>query len=163
MRGRKPKPTEMKRLAGNPGHRPLNDNEPTPPKPDRAPYAPRFLTAEAQKEWRRLAPVLLDLGLYTEADYAALAMYCQAWGRWVEAERKIDETGGAVLTSKDVGNLYQNPHSATANKAFDQVRKMLAEFGLTPATRARLQIAPREEQDELEKLLFRRNVSVGRE
>ena len=38
-RGRKPKPTETKRRAGNPGNRPLNEAEPTatpgaPPRPD---------------------------------------------------------------------------------------------------------------------------------
>ena len=31
-RGRKPKPTALKVLEGNPGKRPLNDREPVPPK-----------------------------------------------------------------------------------------------------------------------------------
>ena len=31
-RGRKPKPTALKVLEGNPGKRPLNENEPIPPK-----------------------------------------------------------------------------------------------------------------------------------
>ena len=31
-RGRKPKPTALKILEGNPGKRPLNENEPIPPK-----------------------------------------------------------------------------------------------------------------------------------
>lgn len=31
-RGRKPKPTAMKILEGNPGERPLNEREPIPPK-----------------------------------------------------------------------------------------------------------------------------------
>lgn len=31
-RGRKPKPTALKVLEGNPGKRPLNDHEPIPPK-----------------------------------------------------------------------------------------------------------------------------------
>jgi hypothetical protein len=30
MRGRKPKPTRLKLVAGNPGKRPLNPREPTP-------------------------------------------------------------------------------------------------------------------------------------
>lgn len=31
-RGRKPKPTALKLLEGNPGKRPINANEPIPPK-----------------------------------------------------------------------------------------------------------------------------------
>jgi hypothetical protein len=48
MRGRKPKPTFLKVLDGNPGKRPLNDQEPRPPQgiPDR----PDWLDAEAQAE-----------------------------------------------------------------------------------------------------------------
>lgn len=160
MRGRRPKPTALKELEGNPGKRPLNDAEPKPPRPDRVPYAPRFLTPEAQKEWRRVVGILVDLNLYTEVDHAALAMYCQAYGRWVAAEREIDATGGPTLVS-EAGGLYQNPWQTAANKAFDQVRRMLGEFGLTPATRSRLKVGPAEEQDELEALLFRRNVRVG--
>ena len=30
MRGRRPKPTRLKLLTGNPGKRPLNDDEPQP-------------------------------------------------------------------------------------------------------------------------------------
>jgi len=75
----------------------------------------------------------------------------------------VDETGGPTLVSTETGNLYQNPWQSVANKRFDQLRRMLAEFGLTPASRSRLRIGETEEQDELEALLFRRNVSVGRE
>ena len=32
VRGRKPKPTAIKELEGNPGKRPLNGHEPVPPK-----------------------------------------------------------------------------------------------------------------------------------
>jgi hypothetical protein len=32
------------------------------------------------------------LRILTELNRAALAAYCQAYGRWVEAERKLQET-----------------------------------------------------------------------
>ena len=41
MRGRKPIPTELKRLNGNPGKRPLSDKEPQPE--PKLPRAPSFL------------------------------------------------------------------------------------------------------------------------
>lgn len=151
MRGRKPKPNVMKRLAGNPGKRPLNA-EPQPPVPDCTPYVPRYLNDEAKREWRRIVNVLLDLGLYTVVDRAALAMYCQAWGRWVEAERKLAKEG-PVLTS-DKGNLYQNPWFHVANKAWEQMRKILAEFGLTPSSRARLSVGAGGQELSLAEILF---------
>lgn len=56
-RGRKPKPTAMKELEGNPGKHPLNTSEPKPNK--KAPACPKWLEPEAKKEWRRLAKQML--------------------------------------------------------------------------------------------------------
>ena len=57
-RGRKPTPTALKVLEGNPGKRKLNDNEPRPEK--KAPSCPKWLEPEAKKEWRRLAKKMTD-------------------------------------------------------------------------------------------------------
>lgn len=73
-RGRKPIPTEIKILEGNPSKRPLNTHEPKPLK--KAPPCPKWLEAEAKKEWRRLAKALEAMGVLTEADMAAFAGYC---------------------------------------------------------------------------------------
>jgi len=55
-RGRKPKPTALKVLEGNPGKRPLNLNEPKPEK--KASKCPSWLEPEAKKEWRRMSKTL---------------------------------------------------------------------------------------------------------
>ena len=159
MSGPPPKPTRLKALAGNPGKRPLNRREPVPLKPDKPPYAPRFLTGEAQKEWHRMVRLLMGLGLYTEVDMMALAMYCQAAGRWIQMETALDHEDPILVTDK--GYEYQNPRFALAAKYWDQMRKMLSRFGLSPADRTRLSVEQPEEQDELAELLFRRGVSVG--
>lgn len=139
MRGRKPKPIALKKLAGNPGKRPLGD-EPQPPAPDRTPYAPRHLNDEARREWRRIVGMLIDLGLYTEMDRAALAMYCQAWGRWVKAERELAKMG-LVLTPDDGKERgRRNPWLRVSDVAWEQMRKILAEFGLSPSSRSRLAV-----------------------
>jgi len=151
MRGRKPKPTSMKRLAGNPGKRPLSE-EPQPSVPEHTPYVPRHLNEEGKREWRRIVNVLLDLGLYTVLDRAALAMYCQVWGRWLEAERKLAKEG--LILKSDKGNLYQNPWLHVANKAWEQMRKVLAEFGLTPSSRVRLSVSKSGQEPSLAEILF---------
>lgn len=96
--------------------------------------------------------VLLDLGLYTVVDRAALAMYCQVWGRWVEAERKLAKEG--LVLNSDKGNLYQNPWLHVANKAWEQMRKILVEFGLTPSSRARLSVGAGDREPSLAEVLF---------
>jgi len=59
--GTKPKPTALKVLEGNPGKRPLNENEPKPE--PKAPVCPKWLDNYAHKVWERLAPVLKQMGL----------------------------------------------------------------------------------------------------
>ena len=51
MRGRKPKPTEAKKLAGNPGKRPLNQDEPK--LPAASIEAPTHLDGEARVNYPR--------------------------------------------------------------------------------------------------------------
>ena len=81
-RGRKPKPTALKELEGNPGKRSLNPSEPKPPQ--KAPSCPAWLEKEAKREWRRLSKGMEQLGILTELDRAAFAGYCQAYARWKE-------------------------------------------------------------------------------
>ena len=89
-RGRKPTPTAIKELEGNPGKRALNDKEPKPQK--KAPACPKWLEDEAKKEWRRLAKQMEQLGILTQVDMAAFAGYCQAYARWKEAEELSPST-----------------------------------------------------------------------
>jgi phage terminase small subunit len=48
MKGRKPKPTSIKKLEGNPGKRPFNTKEPRPNKV--APECPDWLLPDAQND-----------------------------------------------------------------------------------------------------------------
>ena len=66
MAGRKPKPTAIKKLEGNPGKRKLNTKEPIPAKG--MPECPQWLLAEAKKEWERLADLMNQMGVLTEVD-----------------------------------------------------------------------------------------------
>ena len=74
--GRKPKPSALKRLEGNPGKRPLNELEPIPPVTGLT--CPKHLLPEAKKEWKRLAPILMGMGLLTAADAVPFEGYCTA-------------------------------------------------------------------------------------
>ena len=77
--GRKPLPTALKELEGDrgKGRRPLNKDEPMPPQDNVK--CPAWLMPEAKKEWKRLAPSLISMGILTEHDMEAFAGYCQAY------------------------------------------------------------------------------------
>jgi phage terminase small subunit len=112
MPGRKPKPTAMRRAEGNPGKRGYNAAEPLPP--DALPDCPPHLGVEARAEWDRLAETLWRMGVVTMVDRAALAAYCQSWGRWVEAEEKLRAT--PMLLKTATGYVQQSPWLSIANK-----------------------------------------------
>ena len=133
-RGRKPKPTAMKELEGNPGKHPLNTSEPKPNK--KAPACPKWLEPEAKKEWRRLAKQMEAIGILTEVDMAAFAGYCQAYARWKEAEEFITQHGSIFKTPS--GYVQQVPQVSIAQQNLKIMQSFCSEFGLTPATRARI-------------------------
>ena len=151
MRGRKPKPTILKVLDGNPGKRPLNDQEPCPS--HGIPDQPDWLDAEAQAEWVRVTAELSDMGLLTLADRAALTAYCTAWSRWVEAEAMVKKFG-TIVKSPEKGFPMKSPYLSIADQALETMRKLMVEFGLTPSSRSRIRVPPGgDEVDELDRFL----------
>ena len=143
-RGRPPKPTEIKILEGNLGRRPLNINEPKPK--FQIPKCPSWLSDVARKEWRRVVPELERLGLLTCVDGAALEGYCQAYGRWVEAEQFMSAHGTIFKTPS--GYIQQVPQVAIAQKYLAIVKGFYSEFGLTPSSRSRMEVPNQDNKHE---------------
>ena len=141
MRGRKPKPTKLKRLAGNPGKRQLNENEARIPLA--IPTCPSHLLGEGRREWKRMSEALYSAGLLTEVDRAALAGYCQAWARWVKAEKVLTKRGEVVMGVN--GTLKVSPWHSVAKNAKEEMRKFLIEFGMSPASRSRVKAVDMEQ------------------
>lgn len=150
--GRPPKPTALKELAGNPGGRPLNRNEPKPRVT--IPSCPGWLTAEGKREYKRHAKMLVGLRVMTEADRMALAAFANEYAKWREAEDQVTVLG-AVLISEKTGAPYLNPWQNIASNHFKNMVKLMGEFGLTPASRSRIEAQPEEEkQTSLAEKLF---------
>ena len=151
QRGRKPKPTAVKVLEGNPGKRSLNTAEPKPEK--KAPRCPSWLEDEAKKEWKRMSKQMEQLGILTEIDMAAFAGYCQAYARWKEAEEFISQHGSMVRTPN--GYLQQVPQVSIAQTNQKIMLKFCEQFGLTPSSRSRIVASTDGESsgDEMEELL----------
>ena len=81
MRGRKPTPTTLKLLAGNPGRRPLNDAEPQPDPLD-AGCPVEFADPVAQAEWPRAIVPAIRIGHVTAADRTLAIAHCILWASW---------------------------------------------------------------------------------
>lgn len=157
MQGRIPKPTAIKKLAGNPGKRVLNHFEPRPrvvlPRP------PQHLSEEEKEKWKLIVRELHPLGLITSIDKDALAMYCVIYARWIKAEKFVREKGEIIKTA--AGNIIQNPYLSIANRALDQLNKLGTEFGMTPSSRTRVKVDAADPEQELERMLFGGRVKVG--
>ena len=134
-RGPAPEPSAITRAKGNPAKKKLNREEPQPQL--KAPRRPTNLSKEAKREWTRIVPKLLEVGLLTELDSAVLAMYCDAYGTWVKASKKVNEEGEVVQVGK-YSYPQQNPWLTVKNKAIEQMNKSLSELGLSPSARTRI-------------------------
>lgn len=152
-RGPLPKPAALKALEGNPGKRSLNLADGLNPRVE-IPSAPKHLGTEARKEWKRITPLLEELGLISGLDRTALALYCQAVGRLSELETAFNgQINRHVANGKDyIDAVYEASHAVTPSgyaqqsvmvqlikSHREQVNRYLMHFGLSPAARGRVQ------------------------
>ena len=127
------------------------------PKP--SPGRPAWLDANAKSTSRPLVPELETMGVLTMIDRNALARYCRTWARWRKAEVFIDKHGEKYPLKDESGQprcFQQWPQVAIANKLSQQLTRLEQEFGMTPASRTRIQLSARQGQrDELDAFLSR--------
>lgn len=151
-RGPAATPTAIKRLRGNPGKRPLNEREARPGA--RVPPAPRWLSAGAKREYRRLGKLLLGVGLMTEIDGVALGMLCESLAMYDQAKKVLGEQQLGLIVVSDKGNTYQHPAVGLMNSARADVLRWAREFGMTPSARSRIAVDSGGEEPSLADLLF---------
>ena len=152
-RGPLPKPAALKLLEGNPGKRSLDLSHGVNP-PHEIPSAPKHLGIEARKEWKRITPLLMELGLVTGLDRTALALYCQAAGRLAELEMAFNgKVQRLVANGMDYNEAVYTVSYATTPSGYEQqsvfvqllgkhreqVNRYLMHFGMSPAARGRVQ------------------------
>jgi P27 family predicted phage terminase small subunit len=93
------------------------------------------------------------MGVITIVDRAVLAAYCQAYGRWVEAEEKLKEA--PLLFKTPSGYVQQSPWLNIANRQMELMGRYMAEIGLTPASRSRIAVAnPADQHQQVDKVEF---------
>jgi P27 family predicted phage terminase small subunit len=126
------------RLArGNPGHRPINRDEPLPPALPAAWPEELAEDAEAQAEWVRTIVPAIDTGQITAADRVFAISHCHFWSTWRSQLADAAKHAHVVSVGK---NKYPmgNPARIMANRTFLLLAKVDAELGLTPSSRPRV-------------------------
>lgn len=135
--GRKPKPTHLKLLAGNPGNRPLPANEPQPVGDLIDP--PEWLS-DTQKDVWRYAIEHAPKGLLKMLDLSMLVTWVVACDYHRDATERVNKRG-LVIRSPVKGEPMQNPYLAVVNRQSQIMQKAAAEMGFTPTSRARIGMA----------------------
>ena len=135
------KPTELKRRAGNPGHRPLPDPILIGGRMDLADLLepPDELPKDGQKLWRELAPQLIRAGVLDRADVNLFEDLCRAWARLKQFGRIVASEG--VISMGSQGQFRTAPWVTAERAAAEEFRQLCARFGLSPVDRARLGLA----------------------
>lgn len=135
--GRPPKPTAMKIAQGNPGGRPLNENEPQYEALTflGAPPAIRF-SKYAVDRWDYTIRELVREKVLTEMDVHNLEQFCYWLGIWHDAAKAIRSDGLTVPGQR--GGLVAHPAINVAAKASGLVAQFGALMGLDPSSRSRI-------------------------
>ena len=143
--GPQPVPSEMKRLKGNPGHRPISDDEPKPLVSPGVPDPPDWIESYAKDIWGVLAPELHRRGLLTGLDLTTWAAYCQSYARWRTAEEWLsehDETIELRDRKNKVRNVIRASACQTSREALADMNRFGSQFGLSPSARTSIHAAP---------------------
>ena len=128
----KAKPTELKLLEGNRGHRKIRDN-PKPEKPYEFPKAPDWLDEIGKEEWNDKGNRLFKLGMLTTVDLALFAGQCDNWSKYRKATERLDRM------------TY-----------FKEYRMCCELFGMSPSSRSKLEVKkPIDKPSKMESLINR--------
>lgn len=154
-RGPPPTPTALKIARGNPGHRPLNHQEPTPR--IGMPQMPPYLTELGQEVYPQFGAMLHGLRVLTEADGWALGQLSESYADGVRARRVLETVDRYPVTVGKSGAEYVSRHPAVMDAAEADKRFAMwcRRFGLDPASRSQVKVvAPPETGDARRKRFF---------
>lgn len=104
---------------------------------DDALQPPSFLSSAAKAVWTRTVRRLAPLRVLRETDIDELAAYCDAVARWESCVRWIARHGEC---DRATGKMHDR--TRVAFKLREQISRLAARFGLTPADRSAVPSSP---------------------
>lgn len=154
LNGRRPKPSSLKELQGNPGRRPRRKGEPRPD-PGRPPM-PDYLSEIAKGEWNRLADLLEGIKVLTVVDGPALEATATAYDQYRTFQKIVSIDGPTYQVETKTGGTMTRarPEVIMQSDAWRRYVAGLSHFGLTPATRSKVSVR-KEKAEKAKDNLFR--------
>jgi len=118
------------------------------------PQPPTLLSEVSQEAYDFIATRLYNMGVASELDGFALQMLADAWEDYITARNVIREKGPTYSTETTQGDLMfrPRPEMAMMTNAWDRVKKMLSEYGMTAASRAKINVE--EQVEDIEDMLL---------
>lgn len=165
MSGPPKTPTHLRLVRGNPSKRAINKNEPKPP--TGVPPTPKHFDKQGKYWFKRMAEELDALGVMSQLDGRALELLVEAYTEYRHHCDTLDREGYTyAVYSEDDGDERKEreirmikPHPAAMMKAdvWKRIRAMLAEFGMTPASRSKVNATVPDADDPLTDFLKARD------
>ncbi|WP_367341785.1 phage terminase small subunit P27 family [Limosilactobacillus sp.] len=95
--------------------------------------APEWLDNTAKKEWNRIVPLLKQSTPVSSLDTSLIATHCALYSTIIKCAKGMDKEG-VVVGDK------QSPYFMASDKAIKSLKSIDAQIGMTPRSRAALEI-----------------------
>ena len=100
-----------------------------------------------------MAGELAALGLFTRADRAVFAVYCQSWADYIRYTEQINAMADVTYTRAN-GSVGISPLVNARKQTWMTLKESAARFGLDPSSRASLDVAPMKDGESDEDYIF---------
>jgi P27 family predicted phage terminase small subunit len=148
MNGRKPKPTHLKIINGNPGKRPLNKAEPTFSRD--LPEPPKWLPAGAKEYFVTVRNRIADMGYASASHTEALTLLASRLYQVEQCMIELEENGPVSVSDTNVAKT--SPAALVLHTAAVHAQSLLVEFGLTPSSASRIIVPGKQKNNAFAKL-----------
>jgi P27 family predicted phage terminase small subunit len=138
MAGRKATPIEIHRTRGT--LRKDRHKDTGRPKDTGIPDPPVWLTPGAKEAWDEIVPQLAGRNVVTIADRSALTVLAETFAEWRQLSQDLAAEGLTYACVTEAGaTMYRaNPKVAMRSDAQRRLTVLLAEFGMTAASRTKV-------------------------
>ena len=140
LRGPAPTPTALLELRGS---KELYNRKAEPKPSAEKPVKPKWLTKDDAKVWRQVTDELARMGTLARSDGNAIGRYCSLVVEWATARAFVNKLGQSFIVRDSQGKVKEvrlYPQVAVIVKMNAALLALEREFGLTPASRARIQV-----------------------
>ncbi len=157
MSGPPKTPSHLRLVRGNPSKRPINKDEPKPPKG--VPPTPKHFDKQGKYWFKRLGDQLAGIGVLTELDGKALEMLVDAYVDYRLIKETLEREGATKAITTTTGDVRVKPSDffGESREARKEVRGWLQEFGMTPASRSKVSVRKSEDDDPLAEFMKARD------